>query len=159
MSVRALEVAVVGIVLATLAASGPAGLLDAPTHRPTALGDGTADAEISSLPADDLRIDRGRFGTGTWYLRVPEATVAVDAVEGTPQVLYRVQVPVLDADAEARRLLGSGDGATVGLAPGDVGLGPDAPDGPVRARVTVAVQSFEVHRTVYDRNVTVEVAR
>ncbi|WP_225333142.1 hypothetical protein [Halomicrobium urmianum] len=159
MSVRALEVAVVGIVLTTLAASGPAGLLDAPTHRPTALGDGTADAEVASLPADDLRIDPGRFGTGTWYLRVPAATVAVNAVEGTPRLIYRVEVPALDLTAEAKRLIEPGDERTVRLAPDDVGIGPDAPDGPVEAQVTVAVQSFEDHQTIHERNVTVEVAQ
>lgn len=156
-SVDGLELGVVGLIVTTLVLTGPvAGVVDVTTRNPTTVGDGTADVTVEHLDTDELGIDRGRFGTGVYYLRIPDATVAVSDAEGNPRVLYRVQVPSLDVDVVTTELLRDGQSGTVRLGPRDRGLGPSFPEGERRrAIVTIRVQSSEQDITVFERNETV----
>lgn len=160
-SVGYVEMGIAGLVAVTLVLSGPAfGLLDVTARNPTTLGDGTANATVETLDTGSLVIDRGRFGTGIYYLRVPEATVAVSGIDGRPRLVYRIQVPALDVDVVSTELLRNGRTRSASLRPSDRGLDPDAvaADSYV-ATVSVRVQSFTSDVTVYRVNESVEVQR
>jgi len=159
--VSRLELGVVGLVVGTLVLTGPVvGVVDVATRNPTTVGDGGADATVERLDTDGLVIDQGRFGAGVLYLRIPEATVSVDAVEGRPRIVYQVRVPSLGVDAVETKLLTAGDTGTVRLDPRARGLDPAAVDDDrYVATVDVRVQSFEGDETIYRANETVEVRR
>ena len=155
--VRGVQLAVVGLVLFVLVLSSPVlGAVDLTPETRDRLGDGTAEATLASEPATDLRIDRGRFGTGVFYLRIPPAVVDVESVTGRPRVVYRVAVPGLDFERTA---------TTRVTEPGRVRVPVDARALPLaavandtyRAEVTVRIQSFETDRVVARRTATVSV--
>lgn len=114
--------------------------------------------ESVSVPIEEIVVNEGRFGTETWYLRVPDATVTVDSVAQDPRLVARLEVPGLNVDrAETKQLTGGATGRhRLGL--GSIPLGPNRPGGgPYRGTLTVRVQSFSVDETVYNESVTVEV--
>lgn len=154
-----IEWGVVGLIVLTLLLSGvTVGDGGFASRNPTVVGDGTASATVESLPTERLHVDDGRFGTDVRYLRVPDATVRVSNVTGTPRLVYRVQIPGLDVDESVTRLLREGQRGRVELRGVDVAFDPptvtaDHYDG----TVSVRVQSFEVDETVLRVNETVEV--
>ena len=159
-TVGQLESSVIGVVVVILLLTSPlVNVLGVTAQNPTTIGDGTATASVERLDTDALTIDRGRFGTGVVYLRIPEATVSVTDIEGRPRVVYQIRVPELGVDAVTTELL-TGDGpTTVRLGPRDRGLDPAAvTNRTYRGVVTVRVQSFEQDRTVYAVNETIEVS-
>jgi len=148
------------LILGTLVATGPLIGVDAVRTQPTTIGDGTAAVSSVQVATSDIRITDGRFGTNAAYLRVPDASVAVDSVTGRPRLLYQIAVPALDISLEDERILSAGQSGTYRLAPGDRGLSPsslnrDTYNGSVR----IQVQSFETDETVVAENLTVRVAR
>jgi hypothetical protein len=148
----------VAIVLAGGLLSGP--LFGVGPPDSTELGEGTASVASVSIPVEEVVVNEGRFGTGTWYLRVPDATVAVDGVEGDPRLVARIEVPGLNVDSTDTKQLTAGATGRHRLALGSIPLGPNRPGGgPYRGRLTVRVQSFSVDQTVYNQSVAVEVER
>lgn len=151
-----LAVAVVAVVLL---ASGPlaSGFLQ-PSGGPTSLGEGDATVADVTVPTEDLVITSGRFGTNVAYLRVPDARIDLSAVTDRPRLVYRIQVPALDADISATDIVT--DRGTYRLHIRDHALESGTVSaGSYDATVTVRVQSFTADRTVYRQNVTVEVQR
>ena len=149
----------VTIVVVVLVASGPlAGGLVQPSGTPTTVDEGDASVESATVPVEDLRISPGRFGTKVSYVRVPDATVDLAAVTDRPRLLYRVEIPALDADLTASKIVT--DRGTHRLHVGDYGLDSGTvTNESYDATVTVRVQSFTVDRTILERNVTVAVDR
>lgn len=149
----------VAIVLFVLLASGPvAGGFVQPSGIPTSVDDGTATVESVAVPTDELHVSDGRFGTAVSYLRVPDARVRLAAVSDHPRLVYRVEVPALDVDLTATRIVA--ERGTHDLHLRDHALEPDrVSNSSYEATVTVRVQSFAVDRTAYERNVTLEVRR
>jgi hypothetical protein len=147
----------VATALLVVLGSGPLGAgLVQPSGTPTTVGDGNATVATLAVTPADLHVSSGRFGTYVEYLRVPDARVDLAAVTGHPRVVYRVQVPALDADLTGTEIVTDRGRYTLGI--GDYGLDPDAVSASTyEGRVTVRIQSFAVDRTVYARNVTVEV--
>ncbi|MFB6179279.1 MAG: hypothetical protein ABEI77_06100 [Halorientalis sp.] len=153
----------VGVMLFVLLVSGPAvGLVDftPQQHDPTSLGGGTANVTMVSDPASQIRITEGRFGTGVYYLRVSPAVVDVAAIDGRPQLTYKLSVPRLDYTASTSKQL-----ATTGTGRTKVSLS-DRAFAPnqlkyrsYRAEVIVRVQSFDEDEVIYHRNVTLSVDR
>ncbi|WP_424000826.1 hypothetical protein ACOZ4I_14720 [Haloarcula salina] len=143
-------------VLATLVATGPLVGIGGFEPRATTIGDGTASIDAVHVDTAHLRVTDGRFGTAVPYLRVPDASVAVDGVTGRPRLLYQISVPRLDVSMTSERVFSTA--GTYRLAPGDRALEPssvgrESYNGTVR----ITVQSFEASETVYDENVTVAV--
>ncbi|MFB6075383.1 MAG: hypothetical protein ABEJ89_10255 [Haloarculaceae archaeon] len=155
---RALQSTAVLLVIVTLVASGPGfGLLAPTASTPEHVGHGNA--TVTAVHVADPVVDRGRFGTGVAYARLPDARVSVRNVTGQPRLLYRVRIPELGVDARTHRQLAAGDRGTYRLALTDRAL----PDGlpaneTVSATLTVTVQSFDAVWVAARRNVTVEVA-
>lgn len=160
-TVGQLESSVVGVIVVALVLTSPlVGVLDVTAQNPTTVGDGTATASVEQFDADALTIDRGRFGTGVMYLRIPDATIEVAEVDGRPRIVYQVRVPNLSVDVVSTELLTTGGPTSIRLGPRDRGLDPAAvTNATYRGVVTVRVQSFEQDRTIYAANETIEVAR
>ncbi len=156
--VRALEGVAVAVVVCGLALSGPAvGLLAPTADTPATVGDGNATVADVTIRGDVV-VDRGRFGSGVNYLRLPDARVDVAELRGEPRLIYEVRVPGLDVEATTIEQLGPGRAGASRLRPDDRALAPGtASERSYAATVTVRVQSFELDRTVYRANRTVEV--
>lgn len=153
---RATSVLTVLLVAGTLLATGTLGSGGAPDRSADGLDDGTATVRSVGL-TDAPAITDGRFGTGVAYLRLPDATIDLESVDGRPRAVYSVEVPGLDFDrASTTSLAGDPSRVTIGMA--DRAFEYDAIDrGAYEARVTVRIQSFAVDRTVLERNASVEV--
>ncbi len=155
---RTLEACVVAVVVLALVTSGVGGGVAG--HSPPSLGDGTATLTVDSLPTDRLHVDEGRFGTDVRYLRVPDVTLRVDAVSGTPRLVYRVDVPALDVSQTTTKLLTGTAPRTLTVRGTDRALAPGTvTDDRYTATVSIRVQSFTGDRTVLSTNETVEVRR
>ncbi|WP_276273843.1 hypothetical protein [Haloarcula litorea] len=154
---RSVLAGVAVFVVVVAIATGPLVGVDATRKPVTQFGEGTATVEGVTTDTTAFRVTDGRFGTGVAYVRVPTATVRVSAVEDRPRLLYLVSVPALGVELTASTVVTTP--GSYRLAPDDRGLARDAPDASsYSGRLTVRVQSFEADRTVYDRNLTVEVA-
>lgn len=151
-----LAVAVVAVVLV---ASGPlAGGLVQPSGTPTTVDDGNATVASVAVPAENLEITPGRFGTDVSYLRIPDAEVRLASVTDHPRLVYRIEVPALDVELTATKIVT--DRGTHRLHLRDYGMDPaTVTNGSYDATVSVRVQSFGLDRTVSRENVTVEVGR
>jgi len=152
------QLLLVGIVLVTLVLSSPLvhGVTLTEAGPPTTVGDGNATVSNVDVDTDSVHVSPGRFGTAVSYVRMPDATVDVTQVDGAPRLVYRFEIPALEIDHDATKVLSSRGATTVRL--GDVAVLPErlAVDR-YDARVTVRVQSYTVDRVVYNESVTVEV--
>lgn len=157
-SLQTIRRTTVTLMLAVLALSSPTfGLVDlTPASRtPDAVGDGTANVTVSSVPTEQVRMTPGRFGTDVVYLRVPPATVDVASVTGRPRLVYVARVPALDfrrlgttqLDADARVQTVRMDARAFRYE--------RVANESYRVQLTLRVQSFEVNDVIYRRNVTV----
>lgn len=154
----AVSVAAVAVVLATLALTSPAvGVVALGDPGETDLGEGTATVGDASFEHDPV-LTPGRFGTAVAYLRIPDATVRLSAVEGRSRLVYQVRVPALDFERVANRPLSprAGDTVRVGMADRAFQYKSITRE-TYRATLVLRVQSFAVDRTVVNRTVTVEV--
>jgi hypothetical protein len=155
--VRYAQLGVVGFVLFVLVLSSPVlGAVDLTPESRDRLGDGTANATLVSDPDDGLYVDRGRFGTDVFYLRIPDAAVDVESVTGRPRLVYQVSVPGLDFERSATTRL-DGDGRVRVPMDARAFTHAQVANESYRATVTVRVQSFETDRVVAERTVTVPV--
>ncbi|GCF14130.1 hypothetical protein Harman_20650 [Haloarcula mannanilytica] len=148
------------VIVVTLLVTGPLLGVDAVETQPTIIGDGTASVSSVDVASSEIRITDGRFGADAAYLRVPDASVTVDAVSGRPRLLYQVDVPALDVSLEDEQVLSAGQTGTYRLAPGDKGLALSLPEQDTyHGSVRIRVQSFETDETIVTENVTVQVER
>lgn len=145
--------AAVGVILLVAVATGPLGVVDI-TGETTALGEGTATVTVLEPSEKRVPITAGRFGTDVSYVRMPDLLVDVGDVSGQPRLLYTVQIPALDIDAENRRLIESPGRMRVPLR--DRALARDV-SGTYEGRVVVRVQSFSGIQTVANRSIEVAV--
>jgi len=146
----------VAVVLGTLVVTGPlVGGTDA-DRASTDLGDGTATIERVQL-TDSPSFSPGRFGTGVVYLRIPDVAIEFSSTSGRSRLVYRVAVPGLGFDRVGTGVVGPG---TIHrqVEMSDRAFAPDTLDRDrYRVNVSVRIQSFSVDRTVFQRNLTVEV--
>lgn len=148
----------VATVIVVLVFSGPLvpGLSFADAGPPSTIGDGNATVSAVTVDADAVAITPGRFGSGVDYLRAPDARVDVESVSGAPRIVYVLEVPDLDAEITATRLL-DGPGAAV-VRPSERAFSPGTEfEDEYRGELTVRVQSLSTDRSVYSESVTVEV--
>lgn len=85
----------VAIVTVTTLVSGPVvsavDLTDSGTLDGTDLGEGRLTVGDVTVP-ETVVIERGDFGAGTYYLRVPPATAELQSIAGRPIISYEVSV-------------------------------------------------------------------
>lgn len=162
-AVRRLYLVTIAGILGVLVLSGP--VVDVVDLTPAArddanVGSGSADVTVTGDPAADIRIDRGRFGTGVYYLRPPAFGVSVADVAGRSRLVYIVRVPALDYEGSTSDRLGPGAAGDRTLQLSSRAFERDRiTEDSYRAELVVRVQSFEGDRVVYHRNVTVRVHR
>jgi hypothetical protein len=158
MTPRQVPVVVAVVVCVSLVVTGPLLGIDVTRQSATAFGEGSASVSAVEIQSDRFQVTPGRFGTGVDYVRIPAASVTVDAATGRPRLLYLVSVPALDVDIVTTTLV-TGAPRTYELTPGDQGIERGrATNRTYEGTLTVRVQSFTADRTITTRNVTVEVA-
>ena len=149
------------VVLLTLLLAGPAGLIGPADSGGSQVGEGTAELAIREPVDGPLLVDRGRFGTGVFYLRTPDLAAEVRSVTGSPRVRYEVRVPSLGVERSGHRVLHASDAGSVITVPlADHAVPRARLDAEThRARVLVRVQSFTGQHVVTNRTLPVEVRR
>lgn len=156
---RGVVYGVIGLVLATTLVSGPlVGAVDfTPAAEESSLDGGNATVGDVSLPAT-AEIRHGRFGSGEYYVHVPDATLRLDNVTGTPLLAYRFSIPVLGYSRSTTHFVTAADTGRY-----DLTLSRDAIE-PSRVEnrsyggtVSVFLRSNRTERRLAERNVTVEV--
>lgn len=87
----------VGIIVGVMVLSGPmVGAVDlTPAPPESTPGDGNVSLSVVSVPSDGIRLDRGKYGSGVYVLRVPDAEVHVRSIRGSPIVVYKIRIPEL----------------------------------------------------------------
>ncbi|MEF8881615.1 MAG: hypothetical protein V5A34_03710 [Halapricum sp.] len=153
------QLLLVAIVVVALLVSGPVipgvSLTGA---EPTSLGEGDATVSSVTVDADRVRITPGRFGTNISYLRVPDARLQIDTIEGQPRVVYQLRIPELDIDLAAPKLLSESGRTTVRL--DDQAIAPERlSQDQYEGQLVVRIQSLSTDRVVRNESITVEVRR
>lgn len=144
------------VIAVALVVTSPLVGADVTGSGPTTFGDGTATVSAVDVDTATLAVTPGRFGTDVDYLRVPDAVVQVESVEGRPRLLYAVDVPALDVSLTEQVVFT--DPSTYRLDPDDRAFERGRLNNrSYDATLTVRVQSFTGSTTVYRENVTVEV--
>ncbi len=144
----------VGLILATLVVTGPVGV-DVVASGEERLGEGTASVTIVQPTAEEIRVTQGRFGSGVWYVRLPDLVVDVDGVEGRPRVQYAIAVPALGVDTTETELLTAPGRVRVPV--DDRALADRPENATYRGSVRVRVQSLTAEKTVLNRTMQVTV--
>lgn len=153
------QLVLVGAVVVALVLTGPlVPGISLAQSEPDSLDDGNATVSNVAVDADDVTITPGRFGTNVSYVRIPDATVTTEGIEGQPRVVYQLAIPELGIDHSEPKLLTTEGRTTVRIDPMAVQparLSKNSYEG----QVTVRVQSHTVDRVVYDESISVEVRR
>lgn len=144
----------VGIILFVLVLAGPAGGIDL-VGDPTTLEEGNASVTVVDGSTDTITVSEGRFGTNVTYVRIPDAVLNVDRVQGQPRVVYLISVPNLSVDKQSRRYIESTGRLTVPMSDRALPNRPAA--GTYDGRIVIRVQSFGYDEVVLNRSVEVTV--
>jgi hypothetical protein len=158
---QTVELIATAVIVGTVLLSGlPSGTAAPGQYQATELGDGNASISETAVALNELQLDRGRFDTAVYYLRVPDAHVTVRDVTDSPRLVYRIQAPKVGIDKAHTRVLGDRIQRTVRLRGEATAIPPaQLPNGTVSTQVTVRVQSFERDRTVYNKTIAVETGK
>lgn len=99
---------------------------------------GTATVRLAEDPGG-FTLEAEEFGAGTYVFAGEEAVARVEAVDGCPRLVYRLQVPALGYDGRQVQFLDDGQLGEVVLSPPTGRVAPE-----------------EINRTTYDGTVTIE---
>lgn len=156
---RAVVWGVVGLVLATTLASGPlVGGVDFTTDaEKPAFGEGNATIGEVSLPAS-AEIAYGRYGSGEYYLRVPDATVDLDDVSGNPLLAYEILIREMSYSRTTTHFISSSNTGSYTLSMERDSLAPEKVENEsYDGRLRVFLRSNGTEQQLAARNITVEV--
>jgi hypothetical protein len=128
---------------------------------PPVRGSGAADITVESVPASEVTLTRGMFGSGTYHLEAPPAYVTAERVEGNPVVKFALDVPTLGhVDTTTYELHGrAGDRIALSFTADELSSKRITDDG---YDATLSIWLQEDGRrftTLYQRQITVEVRR
>ncbi|EJN60280.1 hypothetical protein [Halogranum rubrum] len=124
-------------------------------------GAGTAEVSVDSVPADEVTLTRGMFGSGTYHFEAPPAYVTPERVDGNPVVKFALDVPALGhADSTVYELHGR-DGERLALSFSDGELSPKRiTEDEYDATLSIWLQEDGGRfTTLYQQQITVEVRR
>lgn len=153
--VRDLPALVVLVVVAVSALLG-GGVADYPSTAEPRVGTGNATVEVASTPAT-VRLERARFGAGTYRLSGDPAVVRVGDLRGNPELTYTLDVPGLELSHVAHYPLAGREGR-VTLTFDPVEISPDLVDRErYDATVAVWLRTGDQYRNLAQERVTVEV--
>lgn len=159
---RLVVVVAVGLILSVTLLSGPmVGAIDftvADEPRNAVPGTGSATITVDAWPTDGVTLEKGRYGAGAYYLTVPDATVRVQSVEGSPILAYRVSVPSLGLASESLYFLSEDDRGTMTVTIDPRSLEPDRLEQDTyRVELMIELRSEDTARTLAARTVTAPV--
>ncbi|WP_136717883.1 hypothetical protein [Halorientalis salina] len=97
------------IVLGTLVAAPGLGVVDIERSQQSTPDVGTGNVTVAnaSLPST-ARFQQGSYGSGTYYLEVPETEVEFESVTGRPVLNYKLNVPALSYSRQSVYFVESG---------------------------------------------------
>lgn len=89
----------VGVILLVVLLSGPATPIDFTSDGASAgsglqAGTGEITFSVESAPSEAV-FERGKYGTDTYVLRVPDAAIRIDRIRGQALVAYKIRIPGL----------------------------------------------------------------
>lgn len=155
----------VGIIVSVTIISGP--LVGAVDFTPNtsnddgtfAPGTGKVDVEVHSLPTE-AKLEKGSYGAGAYYLRVPDATVNIKRVEGQPMLVYKLRIPEMGFSRGTTHFLDAGTAGTRNIALEEGTLAPDkVTKDSYAGELLILVRAGDGERIVTRQNVTVDVRR
>lgn len=157
---RVVVYGVVGLIFATTLASGPlVGAIDLTTTESTSIGEGNATVGAVSLPTSG-EIASGRYGSGQYYLRVPDATVDVVNVTGTPLLAYKVEIGEMGYSRTTTHFLSASNTGSYTLSIEQDSIDADKVENETYdGQLSVFLRSSESERQLATRNITVGVSR
>lgn len=161
MKVQPAVAVTVAIVVATTLLSGPAifgvDLTATETFDGSDLGDGRVTVGAVDLP-DTVVVERGDFGAGTYYLRVPSATVELREIVGRPIVSYQVSVEELSFTRSNVPVLSPSDEGSYELTIEEAPFGEnEVRNESYAGELSVTTRYDDTEHAVATRNLTIEV--
>ena len=161
MKVQPAVAVTVGVVLATTLVSGPlVGFVDLTADQSfssAGLGEGRATVTDVTFP-DRVVIEKGDYGSGSYYLRVGTASATVRDVVGRPILSYELSIPALGNTKSTIQVLSSSDDGEIELGFDEKPFGKDEITADSYAgTLSVAIRYGGEERTVARENVTIEV--
>lgn len=75
-------------------------------ENPHEIGSGNATVRVDELP-NYARFERGQYGSGAFYLRIPSADVTVVSAEKKPMLVYKIQIAEMSFVRSSVRYIGA----------------------------------------------------
>lgn len=144
-----------GLIIATVLVAGPPLGIDVVSSGDERIGEGTVNATVVHSAGDGIRVTEGRFGTGVWYVRLPDLVVNIDRYRGQPRVQYAIAIPELGVDRTETRLVASTGRLRIPV--DDRALADRPANSSYRGTVRIRVQSLSAEKTYLNRTVEVTV--
>jgi len=152
----------VGVMVLFAVVSGPAvpgvEFAGEPQSQDVNPGVGSLDVSVVHVPDDGYYLQKGEFGTGVYYLNVPEAVVNIDSVEGEPLLTYKIKIDSLGYSRPTVHFLNGSEEGRMNLS-----IQRDSVDQNLIDQESYEATVLIIHRfrggtrTVFSKNVTVEV--
>jgi len=165
---RTVTLAVVGVIAATVLASGPLvpvdlTTVDEPCEGGALAADGSATVERATV-ADSATLRKSDFGAAVYRLAVPDARVTTADVDGCVRFTYEISVAELGVTSFSVATVAADSADDTRVPIPEASFGPDRItedryDAEVRLVYHGTEDGSSVERTVASRNVTVEVER
>ena len=165
---RAVSFIVIGVITATVFASGPFVPVDFTTYDNPCEGgalssEGSATIEPLSVP-ESATFTRSEFGAEVWKLDVPDATVQATDVQGCVRLTYEINIDTLGLSSLSTATVSTQSSEKVQLSIPKTTLSPDRIDEDhYNAEVRLIYHGMEngntVERPVTSQNITVEVTK
>ena len=161
MKVQPVVAFTVAVVVATTLVSGPlVGFVDLTADQSfsgAGLGEGRATVTDVTFP-DRVVIEKGDFGSGSYYLRVGTATAEVSEVVGRPILSYQLSIPALGNTKSTIQVLSASSEGEIELAIEESPYGKDQITADsYEGTLSVAVRYGGQEHAIASENVTIEV--
>lgn len=161
---RVAPTATVLLVVVLSVASGPLvapiDFTAADERNAAGLGSGSLSATVLSVPEEDVRLERDRFGSEVYYLRVPDATVRLDRVEGQPLIVYKIRIPALGTTRGTTKFLNPDHSGNLTLSVSETSIEADRVDRDRYAgEILIVARTNDDEEVLYQSTVQVEVVR
>ena len=150
---RALLAVAVAVAVGVATLSGPlAADVGTTTAEPDRLGNGSADVTVAELPRTVSLVER----EGGHDLRVPDATVDVERLDGRPGLVYKLRIPALGYARSTTAFPEASGQHRLAIAGGSPSVENERER--YEGELLVAIRSGADRRVLERRNVTVVVA-
>jgi len=149
----------IGVIVLLSLSSGPIGVFDFTTERDATVGIGEGSLAVTDVTSPDAAsLQRGEYGSESYYLQVPDAVLTLDSIEGRPVVSYKIDIPELGYSRETAHFLSSDTGSPVVLSIEKDTLAPeDLQSDEYQGELRIIVRANGDNTVIHRRNITVDV--